>query len=62
MTVTFSHTGMVHHEKVHIEIIRACTFDLVVFCKGKLQNWIHEKQANECVPWDGLKRHTYLFQ
>ena len=36
----------------------------IEYCKQmvKLQNWIHEKQANECVLGDGLKRHTHLFQ
>lgn len=33
--VAFSHAGVIDHEEVDVEVVRARSLDLVVFCKMK---------------------------
>jgi len=39
MPVSFSHAGMVDHEKVDLKVVCACSLDLVVLCTNELNHF-----------------------
>ena len=38
MSMTFCHTGMINHEKIDFESVRACSFDLIMLCVKRYIN------------------------
>ena len=46
MSMAFCHTGMVNHEKIDFESVRACSFDLIMLCVKKCINIVKKYISN----------------